>query len=141
MIFVDTGAFLARYVAEDRLHARAVAGWDELTQERAAAFTSTLVLSETFTLLARRAGYAFAAQRARHIFDSGALTVLRPSERQEREALVFFEKFADQGVSFADCASFALMRHHRIKRVFTFDRHFAMAGFDVWPGDRVGRGD
>lgn len=134
MIFIDTGAFLARYIAEDRLHSRAIAGWDELNQERAAAFTSTLVLSETFTLIARRAGYAFAAQRARHIFDSEALTVLRPSERQDREALMFFEKFADQGVSFADCASFALMRQHRIKRVFTFDRHFAMAGFEMWPG-------
>ncbi len=133
MIFIDTGAFLARSIAEDRLHARAVAGWDRLTQERAAAFTSTLVLSETFTLLARRAGYAFAAERARHILDSGALTILRPSERQDREALVLFEKFADQGVSFADCASFALMRHHRIKRAFSFDRHFSMAGFDLWP--------
>lgn len=133
MIFIDTGAFLARYVAEDRLHAQAVAGWDKLARERAAAFTSSLVLSETFTLLARRAGHAFAAERARHILDSGALTVLRPNERQDREALVFFEKFADQGVSFADCASFALMRHHRIKRAFAFDRHFAMAGFDLWP--------
>lgn len=133
MIFIDTGAFLARHVAEDRLHARAAAGWDELARGRAPAFTSTVVLSETFTLLARRAGYAFAAQRARHIFDSGALTVLRPDEREDREALVFFEKFADQGVSFADCSSFALMRRHGIKRVFTFDRHFALAGFEVWP--------
>lgn len=134
MIFIDTGAFLARYVAEDRLHARAVAGWDQLAQKRATAFTSTLVLSETFTLLARRTGYAFAAQRARAILDSDTLTVLRPSERQEREALVLFEKFADQGVSFADCVSFALMQHHRIKRAFAFDRHFTLAGFDLWPG-------
>lgn len=133
MIFIDTGAFIARHVAEDRLHARAAAGWDELARERTPAFTGTLVLSETFTLLSRRAGYAFAAQRARHIFDSGALTVLRPGEREDREALVFFEKFADQGVSFADCSSFALMRRHGIKRVFTFDRHFALAGFEVWP--------
>lgn len=133
MIFIDTGAFLARHVAEDRFHARAAAGWDELARGHAAAFTSTLVLSETLTLLARRAGYAFAAQRARRIFDSGALTVLRPGEREDREALVFFEKFADQGVSFADCSSFALMRRHGIKRVFTFDSHFSLAGFEVWP--------
>jgi len=134
VIFIDTGAFLARYLAVDRLHAQAVAGWNRLAQERAASFTSSLVLSETFTLLARRAGYAFAAQRARHIFDSGTLTVLRPSERQDREALVLFEKFADQGVSFTDCASFALMRHHGIKRAFAFDHHFVLAGFELWPG-------
>ena len=134
MIFIDTGAFLARYIAEDGLHSRALAGWGKLAQERIPAFTSSLVLSETFTLLARRAGYAFAAQRARHILDSGALAGLRPSERHDREALVLFEKYADQGVSFADCASFALMRHHRIKSAFAFDRHFVMAGFDLWPG-------
>lgn len=133
MIFVDTGAFLARHVAGDQHHARAAAGWERLAAERQAAFTSSLVLSETFTLLARRAGYAFAAQRARNVLDSRALTVLRSVERQEREALEWFEKFADQGVSYADCVSFILMRQHRIGRAFTFDRHFRLAGFELYP--------
>jgi predicted nucleic acid-binding protein len=29
--------------------------------------------------------------------------------------------------------SFALMRKHRIERVFGFDGHFERAGFRLWP--------
>jgi hypothetical protein len=32
-----------------------------------------------------------------------------------------------------DCVSFALMRRHDLNRAFTFDRHFADAGFEVVP--------
>jgi len=45
----------------------------------------------------------------------------------------FFEKYADQDVSFTDCVCFALMRAHNIQRVFTFDRHFRLAGFESIP--------
>jgi len=62
------------------------------------------------------------------------MEILRPTEDDEMKALAYFEKFADQGVGFTDCISFALMRRHRIKRVFTFDRHFALAGFEAVPG-------
>lgn len=48
------------------------------------------------------------------------------------EAVEFFEKYADQHVGFLDCISFALMRRHRVQRVFTFDRHFDQAGFDIF---------
>ncbi len=43
-----------------------------------------------------------------------------------------FEKYADQRVSFTDCISFVLMRRHKIRQVFSFDRHFELAGFVVW---------
>ena len=44
-----------------------------------------------------------------------------------------FAKFADQQVSFTDCVSFVLMRRNRLERAFTFDRHFASAGFEITP--------
>lgn len=34
---------------------------------------------------------------------------------------------------FIDCISFVLMRSRRIKRVFSFDRHFDAAGFQRMP--------
>ena len=87
------------------------------------------MLAETFTLLARRAGYVFAAEKARLIYASPSFTVMRATEKDERAALDWFEKFADQQVSFTDCVSFALMRKRRVSRVFAFDRHFELAGF------------
>lgn len=133
MIFIDTGAFVARYVRRDQYHARAQTAWQTLSREPWRCYTSNFVLDETFTLLARRASYAFAAQRARVLMASKMLEILRPQYDDELEAVELFEKFADQAVSFTDCTSFVLMRRHHIGRVFAFDRHFGLAGFHLWP--------
>ena len=133
MIFIDTGAFIARYVERDQYHTRAVQYWRELQESRLPCVTSNLVLNETFTLLARRAGHEFAAERARSIYASSILHVLRATENEELAALDYLEKYADQQVSFTDCVSFVLMKAHDIRDVFAFDRHFALAGFNVQP--------
>jgi predicted nucleic acid-binding protein len=95
--------------------------------------TSNFVLNETFTLLGRRAGYSFAAQRARNIYASELLNILRPSLEEELKAIGFFEKYSDHRLSFTDCVSFVLMKNRKIKRVFTFDYHFQLAGFQLYP--------
>ena|ERR1051326_3085852 len=133
MVFVDTGAFLARYVARDQFHAEAVKQWKDLGARRWPCFTSSFVLAEVFTLLARRTEYRFAVMKAREIHDSDRLTILRPGEEEEAEAINWFEKYADQEVSFVDCLSFALMKRKRLKRVFGFDAHFDRAGFRRFP--------
>lgn len=88
-------------------------------------------MSETITLLARRADYRFAAEKALLIQASTALRILRASREEEVMAINWLEKFADQKVSFTDAVSFELMCRHRIARVFTFDQHFELAGFRV----------
>lgn len=133
MIFVDTGAFVARHLARDQHHRRAQDGWHELAGSGEACATSNFVLDETLTLLGRRAGYPFAAQRGVALMTSRVLTILRPEPEDEWNALELFTKYADQRVSFTDCVSFVLMRRAGIARAFTFDRHFAIAGFQVWP--------
>jgi predicted nucleic acid-binding protein len=133
VIFVDTGAFVARYVRQDSHHRRARRAWAEIERSHRRCFTSSFVLDETFTLLGRRASYAFAADRARSLLHSAALTVLRPDAEDEEKAVEVFSKFADQQVSFTDCISFVLMRRNRLDRAFTFDRHFGSAGFEIMP--------
>ena len=73
MIFVDTGAFLGRYLPDDQYHATALAGWALLAEHSLPCCTSNLVISETITLLARRADYAFAAEKARYDQDLSTL--------------------------------------------------------------------
>ncbi len=53
-----------------------------------------------------------------------AWKVLRPDQDDETSAVSFLRKYADQRIGFTDCISFALMRARRIRRAFTFDRHF-----------------
>lgn len=133
MIFVDTGAFLARYLPRDEHHVRATRSWKTLVRRDWKCYTSNFVLDETFTLLARRSSYSFAAERARTIYASKTLLILRPAADDEHEALGLFGKYADQEVSFTDCISFALMKRNHIRRAFAFDRHFKDAGFELWP--------
>ena len=133
MIFIDTGAFLARYLRNDQYHTSAVAIWKKLTSSQENCVTSNFVLDETFTLLGRRAGYGFAVQRAKNIYASLALTICRPDREDEINALQLFGKYADQQVSFTDCISFVLMKRERIHRAFSFDRHFEFAGFHLIP--------
>lgn len=134
MIFVDTGALLGRIDPRDQHHRLASGLWKEIELHRVPCTTSSLVLTELFTLAGRRIGYPVVARRAQEIYRSDFLEILRPTEDDEMKALAYFQKFADQKVGFADCISFALMRRHRIKRVFTFDGHFALAGFEAVPG-------
>ncbi len=133
MIFIDTGAFLARYIERDQYHDVATEHWRVLQNVRRQCFTSNYVLDEAITLLARRSTYEFAAERARNLFESASLSILRPDENDELAALGLFQKYADQSVSFTDCISFVLMEQQNIKCVFSFDRHFRIAGFDVEP--------
>lgn len=129
MIFVDTGAFIGRYLDRDSLHRRALEVWGQLGAERL--FTSNHVLDETLTYIGRRASYQFAAECGEQLYGSEKLEIIYSDQEDEIAALLLFRKFADQRVSFTDCVSFALMRKFGIETVFTFDRHFMHAGFRV----------
>ena len=133
MIYVDTGAFLARYLSRDQYHQKAGAFWKKIRKNQESCFTSNFVLDETFTLLGRWAGYDFASQKALKIYASKLLIILRPTREDEIKAIEFFQKYADQNVSFTDCISFVLMRKNKIKRVFSFDSHFERPGFKLCP--------
>jgi predicted nucleic acid-binding protein len=133
VIFIDTGAFLARSIARDAHHSAARDGWLEIAATKQRCLTSNFVLDETLTLLGRRAGYRFAAEEARRLYASKQLEILRPEAAEEEAALQCFTKYGDQGVSFTDCVSFVLMKQKRVRRVFGFDQHFRTAGFEVWP--------
>jgi predicted nucleic acid-binding protein len=91
------------------------------------------VLNEFFTLLGRRAGNKFAADRALNIYASRVIKIIRPDRKAEVKAIDAFEKYADQKVSFTDCTSFVLMKQEGIKRAFSFDYHFRLAGYELVP--------
>ena len=132
MIFIDSGAFLGRFVRDDQHHGAAVERWARLRDERHPCLTSNFVLDETLTLLGRRTGYRFAAERGRSLYSSGELHILRPALEDELAAFEWFEKYADQEVSFTDCVSFVLMKKAGIETAFSFDQHFELAGFKLW---------
>ncbi len=132
MIFVDTGAFVGRFLANDQYHEAALGLWDQVERANETCVTSSLVLAETITLLARRSSAAFAVEKARLIYGSARFQILRPGPAEEADALAVLLKYADQRVSFTDAVSFVLMQRDGLRRAFTFDAHFPIAGFELW---------
>lgn len=132
MVFIDTGAFIARYMVRDQFHGQAVKKWQALELDKKHCITSNFVIDETLMLLGRMADHQFSCTKGRILYTSPSLTILRPNQETELKALSLFEKFADQGVSFTDCTSFALMKEAKIKQAFSFDKHFQLAGFLLW---------
>ena len=129
MVFVDTSAFVARNVSRDPYYPNASVIWNEL--EETPLLTTNHVLEETLTLLARRIGYALASDMAGRYYASAKLDIIYTGREDELEAIRYFRKFSDHQVSFTDCISFAIMKRHRIRTAFTFDRHFMLAGFQM----------
>jgi predicted nucleic acid-binding protein len=56
-VYLDSGAFLARYLARDAYHRQALAIWEAL--RGAPLFTSNDVLDEVWTLLGKTAGHEY----------------------------------------------------------------------------------
>ena len=131
-LFVDTGAFLAKEIVADQHHRDAVMFWTQIADRGFRLYSTEHVLDETATFLGRRVHYAWAADWGGDVLAAGIewLSAL-PDDYQE--AFKLMRKFADQGVSYTDCVSFALMKRENIREVFAFDQHFSAAGFRVKP--------
>jgi predicted nucleic acid-binding protein len=130
-VFVDTSGWYALIDRNDTLHQLALSSLQALIDKRIHLTTSDYVVDETCTLAKVRAG-ALAATRLLDMLHQ--TTLLRwewiGAERFAR-AESLFRKHNDQGWSFTDCASFALMRELRIDRALTSDNHFIAAGFEA----------
>ena len=133
-LLIDTGAFFAQRNPSDEHHERATRGFADLAHSSVLLYSTEHVLDETLTLLARRESYAYAAEAGEELLSSRALRWLDATASDWTTALKLMRKYADQGVSFTDCISFALMKREDIRDVFGFDRHFLAAGFRVWSG-------
>jgi predicted nucleic acid-binding protein len=132
-IFIDTGAYLSYYHKKDTHHQKSVETWKNITQvTKNRLITTHHIIDELATLLGRKKDYQYAAGKIKKIFNSNCI-IERTHEIDERMALELFEKYADQQISFTDCLSFVVMQQQNIQTVFTFDKHFQYAGFEVIP--------
>ena len=135
MIFVDTGAFLARYLKRDQFFEKAQNQWASIRKEAIPLVTTNLVLVETATLLARRAPPDIAVARIRSIYQSRSFVIHSSASEDEMAGLDMMAHYRGQDISLTDGISFAVMRKLGITRAFTFDHHFLIAGFELFELD------
>jgi predicted nucleic acid-binding protein len=125
VIFVDTGAWYARYVVEDVDHEAAVE-WFARVPDRL--LTTDYVVDELLTLLKTR-GYrdiAFAAGTNLFSVSVCQLEYVEPAD--VARAWIVFSTFRDKDWSFTDCVSKVVIERLGIKTACAFDEHFREFG-------------
>lgn len=137
-LFIDTGAFFARFTGRDENHDRATAVFEAIGAGDLAyrpIYTSGYVLSELATLTCRKQGHA-AAVEALDRADAPGVTILHPDAVAFADTRREFERYDDQQISFVDHTTGVLAREYDVEHIFAFDENdFRTLGFTVVPED------
>lgn len=124
-VFVDTGAWFARFVPTDPDHAAAKAWVDANTRPL---ITTDYVVDELMTLLKIRGEFQRALEIAPMILRSEVCDLEWVIPVDVREAWRIFSTYQDKGWSFTDCVSRAVMDRLGLATAFAFDEHFRQFG-------------
>lgn len=137
-LFIDTGAFYARFKPDDENHGAAVTVFEGIQSGNLRyrpLYTSRYVLSELSSLLLYNVGHADAVRVLATIRESESFNILPVDEAVYSSACDEFSRYDDQEISLIDQLSSVLARHNDIDRVFAFDSDFRTLGFTLVPDD------
>ena len=94
--------------------------------------TTALVAAEMHTLILRWRGSGAGILFLETVFETGVHVVASVDDDVIAAALSrWLRRFNDRPISLTDAVSFEIMRRERIRQVLTFDRHFAVAGYEA----------
>ena len=122
-VFIDTGAFCSIVNKKDQWHQESANTLQSLVKDKAIFYTSNFILSETYTLIRLRVGYASAVKFMAE-FEFSNIKVFHLSQDIEDRAKMIFKQYKDKTFSFVDCTSFVLIDAHGLDHAFTLDSHF-----------------
>jgi predicted nucleic acid-binding protein len=128
-VFMDTGAWIALAIVRDSMHERAVETWTALLEAGARPVVSVPVLLETFSYLQRKVSQEVAARWWESLGAVRFLDRIECTAAELNAAMKFFQRRELYKLSLVDATSFVLMRKHKLRVAFSFDTHFAVAGF------------
>jgi predicted nucleic acid-binding protein len=128
-VLLDTVGLLAVWDNSDQWHRAAHACFVELQASREELVSTTFILSECGNAAARRP-YRDAVCRLREKLESSKRLII-PTEDDWRAAWQSYRAGEVDAAGIVDHISFVVMRRLGITKVFTNDRHFRAAGFEV----------
>jgi predicted nucleic acid-binding protein len=129
--FVDTSAFFALLDADDHHRDRASAHLLDVIDGGIDLLTHEYVVVEATALIQRRLGLGALRRFVDDLLPLVEVAWVDESLHVEaREALLAAGR---RTVSLVDWTSFLVMRRHGVRRAFTFDPDFGVAGFEVVP--------
>ena len=131
-LFVDTSAWYPAIVGDHADHSRVAAALQDAVKA-ARLVTTNLVIMETHALLLHRVNRRAALSFVQTIYEPPTLVIPSTHDLEQRAIKDWLVKFAEQGFSFADAVSFAVMKARGIAQALTLDAHFVAAGFQAIP--------
>lgn len=130
-VFFDTHAMLAMINHRDQWHDAAMEAMRGLRLESTPCVTSDWVFAEFLAACSSSALRRRAAEWTRAMLATDGVDVIAARRTGFLTALDLYESRPDKHWSLVDCSSILICRGRRIKRVFTHDRHFQQAGFQI----------
>jgi len=128
-IFVDASAWIALADRDDSNHKKAANIYPSFLTANNRLITSNLIITETYIILLKELGHEAAFAFLERVKTSPRITRVYSSEDIESEAQVMLGKYRDHKFSYTDAVSFSIMKRQKIKKAFSFDKHFLSAGF------------
>ncbi len=132
-VFLDTGYLLALELSNDVNHRAAQAHWQHLVTALPPLVTTSYVFDEAVTFFNSRGHHQKAVQVGDSLLRSSSVQLVHVDEILFHKGWTLFQQHQDKRFSLTDCVSFVVMRERGITTAFTFDRHFAQAGFTKEP--------
>ncbi len=129
---MDTSAWIALFVKNDKFHQRASRIFKSIQEARSNLYTSDYVIDETVTTIRMNSNFYQSLVAMQAIVESQMTSIIYVGPDHFIKSTQLYQKYKDQPFSFTDVSSFVLCQHIRIKKVFSFDEHFRIAGFDLF---------
>lgn len=130
-IFIDTSAFIALFIKQEKYHRNIFSKYQILKQRKYLLITSDYVLVELFT----RLSYDFGENITKKI-----ISVIKKAVENEQLRVLFIDevlfnksaeiliKFAEHKISFTDASIYTCVKEFEINEVFTLDSDFKRIG-------------
>ena len=125
-LLVDTGVFYAHHDEDAEHHGDARSALTMVLKgEFGQPYITNYIYDETVTLTRYRTGSADEAKTVSdRLLETDLFRMLRVREKIFNEAVVLFEEYADQSLSFTDATTVATADVHSIDYVLSFDDDF-----------------
>jgi len=124
-IFVDTGAWFARFVTSDPDHDAAREWFDQNTYPL---ITTDYIIDELLTVLKVRGEFQRALEVGPSLFNREVCDLEWVRQGDVANAWQVFSTYRDKGWSFTDCVSRVVMERLGITVAVAFDEHFRQFG-------------
>ena len=129
-VLIDASAAIALADPKDQFHKEATAFFN---QSDVVWVILNITTHEVYKIIRYRIGF----NKAISIYNSlirGGKVILPFTEGDEIEAVKILTKYSEHKLSFYDALCFAVMKKTGIYRVFAFDKHFFLLGYEIYPG-------